>query len=269
MTCADLRPLLLDLQRGRLPPGVRPEAEAHLATCAACARAAEVEAALSVTLARGLERHPASPELKRRLAALVPDAAAQAPAPPARASRRRLARAVAPALAAGLALTTAALLVDRAMVRRDAPLASLTSEAVNDYLRVLQRDRPVDVESGGTHQVKPWFEGKLDFAPSVPAPVTPEMRLDGGSVGYFRDRKAAVLVYGLRRHVLTLFVFRADGLEWPAAGADGAARHPVTRGDERGFHVFLWRAGDLGYALVSDADPAELEGVAAKLASQT
>jgi hypothetical protein len=35
----------------------------------------------------------------------------------------------------------------------------------------------------------------------------------------------------------------------------------------RGSHVLLWRRGDLGYALVSDADPMDLETLAGKVAS--
>ena len=104
-----------------------------------------------------------------------------------------------------------------------ATLAVLTSEVVNDHLRVLASQHPVEVESGGSHQVKPWFEGKLDFAPVVPALDGTDVRLRGGSVGYVFDRKAAVLVYQLRLHVVTLLVFRAEGSPGPtqAAGRSG------------------------------------------------
>jgi anti-sigma factor RsiW len=171
------------------------------------------------------------------------------------------------AAAAALAIAGAAVLVDRSVGRERGAVAALTGEAVNDHLRVLQRDRRVDVESGGNHEVKPWFEGKLDFAPTVPAPVAQDMRLEGGTVGYFLDRKAAVVVYGLRRHVLTLLVFRGDGLDWPAE-LEQRERVPVSAA-LRGFHVFVWRSGGLGYALVGDASPTELAGIAAKMAAGT
>jgi anti-sigma factor RsiW len=32
----------------------------------------------------------------------------------------------------------------------------------------------------------------------------------------------------------------------------------------RGFHIALWRSGELGYALVSDADPVELRELASR-----
>ena len=39
------------------------------------------------------------------------------------------------------------------------------------FFRVLGSQRPLEIESGGIHQVKPWFAGRLDFAPAVGAAV--------------------------------------------------------------------------------------------------
>jgi anti-sigma factor RsiW len=86
-----------------------------------------------------------------------------------------------------------------------------------------------------------------------------EFPLKGGAVGYFLDRKAAVFVFHRRLHSVSLFVVRAEGLPWPAGGG----RAYVTL--SRGFNVMLWRSGELGYALVSDVDGAELAQLAAKL----
>ena len=171
-------------------------------------------------------------------------------------------------MAAGLALFTAGVLVQRGS-GRPVELAGLASEVVNDHLRVLASQHPVEIESGGKHQVKPWFEGKLDFAPVVPALEGTDLRLRGGSVGYVFDRKAAVLVYGLRLHIVTLLVFRPDGLAWPDAGARQIG--PV-RGHEtstRGFNAVLWRQEGLGYALVSDVNAKELTDLAARVAAET
>ncbi len=266
MSCDEVRELLLDFQRGRLPAAVERELRLHLEACGACARARAEEDVLTELLERRLTRYPASAALKRRLATLVP--AATQPSPTSFAPRRQFWRVASPALAAAaLALAITITFVERSGHDGGA-LAALTSEAVNDHLRVLQRDRAVDVESGETHEVKPWFEGKLDFAPAVPSPVVPDMRLEGGSIGYFIDRKAAVVVYRLRRHLVTLLAFRADGLPGPAGKGVADERTP-RRESQRGFEVFLWRSGELGYALVGDVDPVELSGIAAKLAAQT
>jgi anti-sigma factor RsiW len=139
--------------------------------------------------------------------------------------------------------------------------SAMVGEAVNDHLRVLSSQRPLEIESGGLHQVKPWFEGRLDFAPIVSFEGDADFPLKGGAVGYFLDRKAAVLVYAHRLHPISLFVFRAGGLHWPAK--DGSA---LTT-EERGFNVVMWRQSSLGYALVSDVDRRELASLAAKLQS--
>jgi anti-sigma factor RsiW len=70
-----------------------------------------------------------------------------------------------------------------------------------------------------------------------------------------------VLVYAHRLHPISLFVFRAGGLHWPAK--DGSA---LTT-EDRGFNVVMWRQSSLGYALVSDVGRRELASLAAKLQS--
>ena len=45
--------------------------------------------------------------------------------------------------------------------------ASMVTEAVTNHLRLLSSQHPLDIESGNMHQVKPWYEGRLDFAPVV------------------------------------------------------------------------------------------------------
>jgi len=170
-------------------------------------------------------------------------------------------RIAAPALAASVALFVSGVVAGRA--RRADPLGALAGEAIADHLRVLVRDRPFDVESGGSHQVKPWFAGRVAFSPAVPVPDGSGLELQGGAVGWFVDRRAAVIEYRLRKHPLTLLVFREGGLAWPGRSGGGEL-HEVT---QRGFHVVLWRAGGLGHALVSDVSAAEPRDLAAKLAS--
>jgi len=256
MNCTEARPLLHALRQQRLAPEIQDGLRAHLAGCAGCRRADAAEGVLDEILAHRLPRHAAPAGLKRRLAGLV----AEQP----RREARNWSRLVAPALAATLALVAGGLLLERHVGGQAAALSTLTAEAVNDHLRVLASQHPLEVESGGSHQVKPWFEGRLDFAPAVPLPEVADLRLLGGSVGYFLDRKAAVVEYALRRHAVTLLAFRPDGLSWPAGG--GA---PTPPSSVRGFNVVLWTAGGLGYALVSDVNPEELTGLASRFAAAT
>ena len=113
----------------------------------------------------------------------------------------------------------------------------MLAEAVNDHLRVLYSDHPVEIESGGIHQVKPWFTGRLDFAPVVAFGGDDDFPLEGGAVAYFLDRKAATFIFKRRLHVITLFVFRAEGLPWPALATQPLGGARGTLETSRGFHV--------------------------------
>jgi anti-sigma factor RsiW len=151
-------------------------------------------------------------------------------------------------------------------MRATGDAAPLVGEAVTDHLRVLTSQNPLEIRSGGIHQVKPWFEGRLDFAPVVRFAGDDEFPLQGGSVGYFLDRKAAVFVFKRRLHVVTLLVFPAQGMPWPTRGLTALGDARAYAAASRGFNVLLWREGDQGYALVSDVDTPELTRLALRLA---
>jgi len=256
--CHDARGRLLDDQRGRLDADARRELAAHLAGCAACAHEDAAERLLSEALEHRLPARPASAALRQRIAAIS-----------VAAPRARWRGVLTPALAVALALvvTVPALLYRQAASTRAAATAAMVGEAVADHLRIVQAQRPLEIESGGVHQVRPWFEGRLDFSPVVPFAGDATVPLRGGALAYFQDRRAAAFVYGLRQHTVTLLVFRAEGLPWPRTGLARIGRFEAYRAQARGFTVILWRAGGLGYALVSDADPAELNELAARFAS--
>jgi anti-sigma factor RsiW len=211
----------------------------------------EADRELSEALGR-LPRRPAPERLKRELAERW-----LAPSRPSRLVRwSRLAG----ALTAGAALAAAVAL----FLHQRAESKELFTEAVNDHLRVLYAERPIEIESGGVHQVKPWFAGRVDFAPVLGFGGDDDFPLQGGSVAYFMDRKAAAFQFKRRLHPITLFVFRAEGLSWPV-GTRTIAGQGVATSTARGFHTWLWRREDLGYALVSDVDERDLETLAKKL----
>jgi anti-sigma factor RsiW len=261
MDCAACRPHLLALQQGRLAPAVAADVREHLTTCAECSRVAAAEAALNDALER-LPQYPASMALKRRLREAWPAPVARRPP-----WRRRL-RPLLVGLAVAAAVVVAAPVVwDRLVIRPDREAAAtLVGEAVNDHVRVLIAQQPLEVKSGGIHQVRPWFAGRLDFAPVVPFGGDEEFPLQGGAVAYFLDRKAAVLVYGYRLHTISLFVFRAEGLRWPRQGLTPVGSARAYADTVRGFNALLWQHGDLGYALVSDVEAGALRALAARVA---
>jgi anti-sigma factor RsiW len=229
----------------------------------------EIEAELD----RALERLPARaapPALRRRLETLV--ATGSAPAAGADAAPARIARPRGSTWAASFVSACAAAALVLIATRVTAPRAptagapsELVTEAVNDHIRVISSTHPVDIESGGIHQVKPWFTGRLDFAPRVAFSGDADFPLIGGSVGYFRDRKAAEFVFKRRLHTITLLVFPPEGLPWPDEGVTHVGRLSVTEVTSRGFSVLMWRDGGLGYALISDVNARDLELLAGKI----
>ena len=70
-----------------------------------------------------------------------------------------------------------------------------------------------------------------------------------------------------RLHEMSLFVFRADGLPWPAVGLRSIGSVQGTVETSRGFHVAMWRRSGLGYALVSDVSEANLLALGARIAT--
>src|SRR5438067_2016190 len=252
MRCDEVRLHLLDYQEGRLRLETQNAVRAHLDGCPDCTRADTVEQELTRLLEQRLPQHPASLALKRRLAARW----WEPPAPRSWWSRRRASLSPVLAVAAVVLVAAPVVYYERAASRAAREQTAMVAEAVNDHLRLLASPRPLDVESGGLHQVKPWFAGRLDFAPVV--------TFEGG-VGYFRDRKAAVFVYARRLHPISLLVFRADGLSWPSRSLTRVNDVEASVAAERGFNVIVWRRGELGYALVSDVDAGELKAFAARL----
>ena len=259
MDCSETRNNLIDRRRGTLAAGTTAAVDAHFADCAACRHEEAADVQLSVLLEERLSRPRAPASLKRALEERWLE-----PAPGKPIARRwaRIGRTTA-AMAAGAALLWAPMFG----LRGRASDGALVEEAVNDHLRVLYSDHPIEVESGGIHRVKPWFEGRLDFAPVVEFGGDDDFPLEGGSVGYFIDRKAATFVFKRRLHGITLFVFRADGLHWPVSGLRPIGASQGTVDSRRGFHVALWRQGDLGYALVSDVNEMDLLALGAKIAT--
>jgi anti-sigma factor RsiW len=261
MNCRDVQEHLREYQQGRLGAGLQSDLRAHIEGCTACAQAAEVERALTEVLEQRLPQYPASLTLKRRLTAQWPSA------PPPRATWwTRWGRSLVPAVAVAAVLLVALPFYYQGVSGgRATGASSIVNEAVNDHLRVLSSQRPLEVESGSGHHVRPWFAGRLDFAPRVPDIDDPGFSLRGGAVGYFLDRKAAIFVYGRGLHTISLFVFPVEGLPWPAHSTERLGNLQIYRAVSRGFTVILWRNGELGYALVSDVPAPELLPLAEKL----
>jgi anti-sigma factor RsiW len=127
----------------------------------------------------------------------------------------------------------------------------LTAEIVASHVRSLISDRVTDVASSDQHTVKPWFNGKLDYAPPVHDLTTEGFPLAGGRVDYIDHRHVATLVYRRRQHTINLYV-------WPAAGdKDGAPK----RFTQDGYQILGWSRDGMRYWAISDVDAPQLDAL--------
>jgi anti-sigma factor RsiW len=218
------------------------EIEEHLRMCPACAQThAEVLAMRSAIRSAGLSfRAPAA--LSKGVRSSLH--AAQKP------DRHRFAR-IGPLL--GLAATVALVLAGWALVglsRPDFEDAFLTRELVASHIRsqMLPSHR-IDVASSDTHTVKPWFDGKLDFAPPVKDLSDRGFPLLGGRLDYIHNRPVAAILYQRRKHFINLFI-------WPASAREAT---PFKGATHQGFHLLEWTSSQMTFWAVSDLNEGELQ----------
>lgn len=125
-------------------------------------------------------------------------------------------------------------------------------EAIAPYLRVAMAETPVDVASSDRHTVKPWFAGRIDYAPPVHDLTAEGFPLIGGRLDVVDGRKVAVLVYRRNQHRVALTL-------WPAASAGNTPPAPVQRD---GFALASWRHAGFELRAASDLSPAEIASFA-------
>jgi anti-sigma factor RsiW len=242
VTCDDVRDLLhayvdgeLDLVRGL-------ETERHLQECPECSQASAGLRALRTALRAPALRHEAPPGLHGRIQASI-----------RRAARPRTVRATLLGLWAGVAAALALIaFTGWALLRAwSVPSAEdlLAQEVVSNHVRSQLAEAPLVAKlSSKQHEVGPWFNGKLDFHPTVKNLDDQDFKLVGGRLDVVDNRTVAALVYQRRKHFINVF-------EWPA-GADGDSEPKAL--SRRGFNLIRWTAGDLTFWAVSDLNAAEL-----------
>ena len=128
--------------------------------------------------------------------------------------------------------------------------SSVGDEVVASHVRSLLVDHLTDVATSDQHTVKPWFNGKIDFAPPVVDLAREGFPLEGGRVDYIGGRVVAALVYRRQSHVINLFV--------GPASPDATAATVKTTASRDGYNIENWRAGGLNFWAVSDVSADDL-----------
>jgi len=242
MTCHEAEPLLHAYLDGELDLSASLNVEKHLQSCGECGAEYRKFELLRAEIADANLDFASDAMLARVRGAVE----RQAGLPP-RTGRGSPWRNSVLLLAAAAALILAFVLPWRNAAGHN----SLDREIVDSHIRSLQTDHLFDVASSDRHTVKPWFQGKLDFAPQVPDLSAKGFVLVGGRLDVIDARKVAALVYKRREHVINL---------WISQGS--AAPNDPEQSDVDGFHIVRWSKNAMTYRAVSDLDMRELRGFA-------
>ncbi len=243
MTCEQTFPLLSAYFDRELDVGKSFEIAAHLNGCARCAAALKQHEALRSALGAAPLGFTPPKHLEARLrSALRREARSRFLLAPWRWTAIPVTAALAAALAWGLAMQRASISGEQLLL----------GELVSGHVRSLMVDHLVDVATSDQHTVKPWFNGKVDFAPPVFDFTGSGFPLIGGRVDYVAGRPVAVVVYKRRQHVVNVFI-------WPSARDERQGPRAVAF---QGYHLLRWTRSGLTFWAVSDVNEADLESLA-------
>jgi anti-sigma factor RsiW len=239
---------------GELSADESAQVREHLQGCADCAR--EHRKLLDTSsLVRGrLMRYEAPDVLKARIRAglvgsprEVEPRAANLPSRHGDAWVRHVAVAVVVAFVSS-ALTFA---MDRGTLHT--PVAD---QVLTSHIRSLMPNHLTDVASNDQHNVKPWFNGRVNVSPAVPRLDSAGFPLIGGRLDYIAGHSAASVVYTRRQHVINVF-------SWPVSGGSEG----TTTSTSNGYHLIRTRKDGVETWFVSDLNLAELKDFAQRFES--
>jgi anti-sigma factor RsiW len=129
------------------------------------------------------------------------------------------------------------------------------SEIADLHIATLASSSPVDVISTDRHTVKPWFQGKIPFAFNLPELQNSEFSLLGGRMTYLEQTAGAHLIYDVRKHHISVFVFQERSV--PARLSDNSLK-PANLS----FNMETWSQGGLRYFVIGDASAADIGSLA-------
>jgi anti-sigma factor RsiW len=127
----------------------------------------------------------------------------------------------------------------------------LLSELADMHVATLASTNPVDVISTDRHTVKPWFAGKIPFTFNLPELKDSPFSLVGGKVSYLNQSPGAELLYRVRQHQISVFIFQEQAL--------GNMRLDTSAQSALSFNMRTWSSDGLRYFVVSDVAGEDLD----------
>jgi anti-sigma factor RsiW len=115
------------------------------------------------------------------------------------------------------------------------------AQLVDQHIIMLAGVHPMDVISEDRHTVKPWFQGRIPFTFNQPELNNSDFKLLGGNLVYTHHAPGAELIYQVRQHKISVFIFQGRDVPDASSGGNNA------------FTVKGWQEGGLQYFVVTDA----------------
>jgi anti-sigma factor RsiW len=197
MACESWRQKLDAYVDGELPSSDAAALAKHLRECAACSSQALELVQMKRTVALTGKRYQPSAELRERVRRSLGKGA--------RREGSWVWKIVALPATLVLILSVA---VGLYVVQEQTQRQRIYSELTDLHVATLASATPVDVVSTDRHTVKPWFEGKIPFSFNLPELQGTDFTLVGGRVTYLGQSPGAHLIYRLRQHQISVFIFQ-------------------------------------------------------------
>lgn len=229
-----------------LPEAERREIEAHMAECAACSSQALMRSQLKRSIHLAGKQFAPDPEFRKRVQGSIRP----------KAVKRGWIWAVS---GAACAAVLAVFLISAISTQRT-QRQQLIGELTDLHVTTLASSNRVDVVSTDRHTVKPWFQGKLPFTFNLPELQGSPFELLGGKLTYLGQDPGAELLFSVRKHVLSVFVFK-DSPELARAFGSGHVKHNLS------FNLESWTEGGVRYVIITDASRNDVEDLRARFQS--
>ena len=251
MSCPENEMLIHGYLDGELDLESALRFEAHVQQCARCTQALENHKALSRTLKSGPLYFRASRDLEQRIRTAVIESSPpfnRPGTPLPQAAAWKLPKLLWGFVGVAVSLALVAFVALRFVPRPGSPPPDqlLVQEVLAGHIRSLMANHMTDVPSSDQHTVKPWFNGKLDFSPSVVDLSGQGFSLVGGRLDYLNGRPVAALVYQRHKHFINLFI-------WPSTEQSTEKTLP-----RQGYNLIHWSKSGMTYWAASDLNSREL-----------